>query len=287
MAMQNLKYHIINTVSILIFSYSAAATVSQAVKYRYASEPSSVKIKTEKKHMTGILSSFDDYSSITESGFFLMSDSVGGEAEGAETARSVDDMTLMGTITGPSSIARAMIQKKGDKYPRIFSLVRISSEINNNVFGYTLVSIDTKRVYLEKDGERKVLDLYTKKDDTNETGSSGGIESGTRIKRTISRSEIKQKVLNNMDNALKGLRAGPYRVGGKIEGYRLVKIRPYNILYKLGARSGDIVKRINGHSIDSTQKLYNMWESLKNESKITVDLERRGQLMTFDLNISE
>ena len=38
----------------------------------------------------------------------------------------------------------------------------------------------------------------------------------------------------------------------------------------MGARSGDIVKRVNGHVIDSTPKLMKLWESLKNEPKITM-----------------
>ena len=90
-----------------------------------------------------------------------------------------------------------------------------------------------------------------------------------------------------MDNALKGLRAGPYRENGEVAGYRLIKVRPYNILYKLGARNGDIVRRINGKKIDSTEKLYKMWDALKSDSRITADIERGGKIMTFEYNISE
>ena len=106
-----------------------------------------------------------------------------------------------------------------------------------------------------------------------------------RYNKTLSRAEIKQKVFNNMDNALRGLRAGPYRVNGQVQGYRLIRVRPYNILYKFGARSGDIVKRVNGRAINSTKKLYSMWEALKTESRITVDIERGGRIVTFDFNI--
>ena len=90
-----------------------------------------------------------------------------------------------------------------------------------------------------------------------------------------------------MDNALRGLRAGPYRVNGEVEGYRLITVRPYNILYKMGARNGDIVKRINGKKIDSTEKLYKMWDAFKSESRITTDIERGGKIITFEYNISE
>jgi len=90
-----------------------------------------------------------------------------------------------------------------------------------------------------------------------------------------------------MDNALRGLQAGPHRVGGQIVGYRLINVRPYNILYRLGARSGDIIKRVNGQMLDSTQKLYTMWESMKNDSKISIDLDGKARTYANDFNITE
>ena len=92
---------------------------------------------------------------------------------------------------------------------------------------------------------------------------------------------------NNMDNALQGLQAGPYRINGQIVGYQLMTVRPQNILFKLGARSGDIVKRINGQVLDSTQKLMSMWEAIKNDPKVTIDLERGGKNIRYDFNISD
>jgi general secretion pathway protein C len=186
----------------------------------------------------------------------------------------------MGTITGPRSIARAMIKKKGEKNPEIFKLY-------TDVYGYKLISIRNTKVYLKSGEERVMLDLFAKQEKEKGSFAKNGPQSGKKIKRSISRSEIKQKVLNNLDNAMKGLLAGPYRKGGEIVGFQLKKVKPYNILYKMGARSGDVVKRINGHSVNSTQKLYKLWDSLKSESKIVVDLERRGRLMTFDLVISD
>jgi general secretion pathway protein C len=67
----------------------------------------------------------------------------------------------------------------------------------------------------------------------------------------------------------------------------LINVRPYNILYRLGARSGDVIKRINGQMLDSTQKLYTMWESMKNDSRISIDLEREGKNLRYDFNITE
>jgi general secretion pathway protein C len=103
----------------------------------------------------------------------------------------------------------------------------------------------------------------------------------------MSRAEIKQKAMNDLDNAMKGLVAGPYRRNGKLDGYILKTVNQENILYQLGLRSGDVVKRVNGKEVNSTERLYAMWQTLQNESKITADIERGGRMMTFDLNITD
>jgi general secretion pathway protein C len=280
--MQNIKYHLVNILSVVLFSYICASTINEIIKYSIAPVPDTKNIKTSRAIEKKIKKRFEQYNVILESGFFKLADSSTGTETGLQESvvSSLDSLELMGTITGPRSIARAMIKKRGEKNPEIFKLY-------TDVYGYKLVSIRNTRVFLKSGEERVMLDLFAKKKINSGSSAKSGFDTGKRIKRSLSRSEIKQKVLNNLDNAMRGLLAGPYRKGGKIVGFQLKKVKPYNILYKMGARSGDVVKRINGHAIDSTQKLYKLWDSLKTESKIVVDLERRGTLMTFDLVISD
>ncbi len=283
--MQNIKYHLANVVAIVCFSYVTAITVNQFIKY--TASPVDTSITRPGYATTGqrVVHTFGDYQEILDSGFFELADvSSSGESEFAAQPGEIRDLILLGTISGPRSIARALVKNRREKEPQVYKL-------GNDIVGYRIVRIDNAKVYLKKDGNVEILDLYTK-----ETQGSGkdasptinrGAASSSLVKKSLSRAEIQQKVLNNIDNALKGIRAGPYRVKGKIEGYKLFKVRPYNILYKLGARSGDIVKRVNGHQVDSTEKLVKMWENLKDDSKITIDLERGGKLIRYDLSITD
>jgi hypothetical protein len=61
--------------------------------------------------------------------------------ESQEISTALNTLTLMGTITGPWSIARALIKKNGEKDPAIFALYKVNSEISNDVYGYKLVRI--------------------------------------------------------------------------------------------------------------------------------------------------
>jgi type II secretion system protein C len=279
--MQNIKYHAFTLTSVIIFSYISAITVNGIIKQNlteYSGSQSKVKLpKHSDRENLNI-----DINQILESGFFRTSSSVtSADEDMSDLSSIINDLKLLGTVTGSSSIARALILKKGEKQPGVFKLWK-------DVYGFSLTGIDATKIYLKKGGQKYTLNLYEKKEKTPSAknapleGASGG-----NIKRNISRSEMQQKVMNNIDNAMQGIQAGPHRVNDQIEGFKIIRIRPYNILFEYGIRSGDIIKRINGKKVDSTEKLFNMWQGMKNESKMIIDLDRNGQIMTFELNITD
>lgn len=286
MQLYDIKYHLINIISVIIFSFSVATTISQF--FRFSIAPIYTNTITKSKSYSERISvkNYEDYETILEKPFFKMADvsinTPDGEVSEVVVAEDLKDLKLLGTVSGSSSISRALIRKKREKESEIFKLW-------SDVYGYQLVRIDYTKIYLKKSNDVHILDMFEMKKIEGIKGKKSSRSSGVgkKINKNISRSELQQKVLNNIDNAMKGLRAGPYRVNGKIEGYKLFRVRPSNILYKLGARSGDIVKRVNGHPIDSIDKLYKMWQNLQGESNVIVDIERGGSLKTFDFNITE
>lgn len=277
--MQNLKYHLLTIISVLFFSYILAYTINGIIRHSLIVMPSAM---LQSKSKQGSISSPETVSidSLVESGFFRVA-SLDDEAEpGNFPPSGLDDLLLLGTVTGPANIAVAMIQKRGEKNAGIFRLWK-------DVYGYQLIAINADFVYLKHNSERFKIELYEKK--TGAVRSSGTAPSAQSnlIKSSLSKAEFQQNVMNNIDNAMRGIRAGPYRENGVVEGYRLISVRPFNILYKYGIRSGDIVKRINGKKIDSTEKLFTMWQGITDESKMTADIDRNGQIVTIEINITD
>lgn len=101
-------------------------------------------------------------------------------------------------------------------------------------------------------------------------------------RQTLSKAELMTKIQGNMDSLLKGMRAGPYREDGVIKGYKIFALSKENLLYDLGIRPGDVILRINGHPIDSTEKLFNLWQKLPQESKAMIDVQRGNSTATLD-----
>lgn len=275
----NLKFHTINIISVSVFSFVCALTINQIIKSVLTVYPSDMKKSRISTHSDSRLMNVD-INKILESEFFKSSISIDTSSDEGVSASQLSDLKLLGTVTGPPEIARAMIMKKGEKQAEIFKL-------RKDVYGYTLIQIDSSKIYLKRDKTSYILDLYEKKKISADGQVSTGPVAEGITKKTISRAEFQQKMLNDIDNAMQGVKAGPHRVNGQIEGFQLIRIRPYNVLYDYGLRSGDIIKRINGKKIDSTEKLYNMWQGFKNESKLTFDIERNGKIVTLDVDITD
>jgi type II secretion system protein C len=277
--MQNIKYHIITFISVLIFSYAAAYTINEIISQSLIVIPE--KISTGRTG-TGTKPRADipGVDAIVESGFFRLAPLNDNNVESGVPS-AIDELTLIGTVTGPASIAMAMIQKRGEPNAGVFRLWR-------DVYGYQLISINNDFIYLKQNNERYKVELYDKKESrpVSTRGAAGGNQPNV-IRSSLSKAEFQQNVMTNIDNAMSGIRAGPYRENGVIEGFRLISVRPFNILYKYGIRSGDIIKRINGKKIDSTEKLYTMWQGLTDESKMVADVDRNGQLITIEINITD
>lgn len=279
--MQNIKYHAITITTVIMFSYISALTINGIIKHNlslYSSGNAKHKIVRNINTDKNVV----DINEILDSGFFRTASSISSSGDEDDTLSSaINDLKLLGTVTGPAYIARALILKKGEKQPGIFKLWK-------EVYGFTVTAIEPSKVYLKKNTQKFTLNLYDKKEKTAAPGNaSADMAGGVPVKRNISRSEMQQKVLNNIDNAMQGIQAGPYRVNDQIEGFKIIRIRPYNILFEYGIRSGDIIKRINGKKVDSTEKLFNMWQGIKNESKMVIDVDRSGKIITFELNITE
>lgn len=286
MLTQNIRYHIINTSAVILFSFITALTINQFIKLSIGPTYSASAEKERYTAPQTVKKSYDEYKVILDSNFFkIASDSDKAKDSGnslTPVAGDLNELQLLGTISGPASIARILLKKKQEKDAQIFKLW-------NDVYGYKLIRIDNAKIFLKKDKTIEILDMYPKDEKIQQTSSPGAVRPATSSKTTqaLSRSEIQQKLLNNIDNALEGLRAGPNKVNGKIDGFTLMRVSPNNFLYKLGARSGDIAKRINGHPIDSTEKLLGLWQSVQGESKITVDIERGGKVQTFEFNVTD
>ncbi|RKX98752.1 MAG: general secretion pathway protein GspC, partial [Spirochaetes bacterium] len=113
------------------------------------------------------------------------------------------------------------------------------------------------------------------------------VKPARQIKRILSRSDVETKLFQRVNEILSQVAISPYLVNGKMEGIRLVRVPRNNIVYELGGRSGDIIRRVNGHELTQIDQMYKLWENIKDDRFITVDIQRNNQLITYNFEIRE
>jgi type II secretion system protein C len=195
-------------------------------------------------------------------------------------------------LEGGKSIA--IIRRAGEKQGQIY---RKGDRIDN----IEVEKIERDRVLLNDGVSRIVLPMYyrflakaaslspsagpemEKRAVEGADRSSGA----TQVRKVLSRSDVETKVFQKVNDILTQIAISPNMANGKMDGLKLLRVPASNIVYELGARSGDVIRRVNGHEVNQVDQMYKLWENVKDDSYITVDLERNSQMYTYSFEIRE
>jgi len=215
------------------------------------------------------------------------------KTEGGETV--VKDSPLLrryelnGVIILPKNRSIALIRKAGSKEST-------SYRVGDSIEQMEVVKIEQKAVHIRSGDRTVILPMYYRY--TAKKAAKSGpppvrernvteYEGSRRVQKVLSRSDVEDKVFSKVNEILTQIAISPYMQDGQMEGLRLMRVPQGNIVYELGGRSGDLVKRVNGHELNQIDQMYKLWENIKDDSKITVDLERNKQIYSFDFDIRE
>jgi len=100
----------------------------------------------------------------------------------------------------------------------------------------------------------------------------------------VDRGEI-DEALSNMPRLLTQARLLPNFRAGQTDGFRIFNIVPGSLFARIGLKNGDVLHRINDVAIDDPTKFMGIFQELKDESRINVDLVRGNDRKTFEYEI--
>ena len=187
-------------------------------------------------------------------------------------------LRLVGTSITPDKKPFAIIENSTKREQDIF-------DVNDSIFGQAkLIEIFKESVRIEYKGkiETLVLDDGTTSPATSEESSSITSEDGSNY--VVSEDEVND-ALANLPRLLSQARAVPYFKNGKSVGMRLFAIRRGSLYEKLGLKNGDILKNVNNNSLSDPTQALKIFEQLKEQKSIKVELERAGKLKSFNYEI--
>lgn len=217
----------------------------------------------------------------------LRAEGQGSEKKDLPPVPSSLPLNLVGTMvhSNPTkSIAAIELKSKN----MVISVV-VGREIENMA---TIESIERHKVIFRNLNSGNLEYIEMKRDGKVAFGLSGAATAGKEVLKmgdnnfTLKRADV-LKYTNDLPSVLMQARAVPNRVPGtgEINGFRLLDMQPGSIYEQLGLQRMDVIQNVNGTSVDSPAKAMELYNALKQETKITIQIERNGKKETLNYNI--
>ena len=103
------------------------------------------------------------------------------------------------------------------------------------------------------------------------------------------RYEVKKSVidgtLSNLNNIATQARIVPSFKNGVANGFKLFSVQPDSFYTQIGVENGDVIQKINSQDVDDPGKFFQLYQGLKEERNISIDVVRNGQRQTFSYDI--
>ncbi|MFA5807754.1 MAG: type II secretion system protein GspC [bacterium] len=219
-------------------------------------------------------------------------------ASGKSAAQATHtSFVLVGTIVSSSPAARrAILWADGMKQPKAF---REKEEVEPGAF---LSSVERDKVWITRGREREKLDLLpvgSRVRPTTAAAPAAPQAAGTSPSQTPGDIRVERLADNrfsideagvaqlsgNINQFLTQIRLIPFFEGNKSAGYRIAAIRPGTTFERLGFQGGDILQQVNGLDLSSPEKIYAIFQNLKDEKKVSVNILRQGRKNTLTYEI--
>lgn len=200
------------------------------------------------------------------------------------------NMTLVGTMVGSRGVSYAILEDIKTKEQNLF---HVGDQV---VEGAKIVQISRNKVIVRRGEEREVLEVSLDPAEvkpqagpvpvaiTPPSAPGGTIRQVSTNKWVLDRREIDSAV-DNLPQLLTKARIIPNFADGKPDGFRIFAISDDSLYSKIGLQNGDILHRVNGIEVKDPQNFLKVFQQLKDETSITVDLARNNQKETFSYEI--
>ncbi len=220
------------------------------------------------------------------------------EADLDSLPESTLPLKLLGTVVQASGKRSfAVIQDTGTREQQIHF---IGDQIREEA---TLTSITRNKIVLLRNGQEEILEkdedkspvptaASTRTRPTRARPSSAvtGGQEAVNVRKVGENSFVMDRreidgVLQDFNKLLTQIRVVPHFADGKPDGFKIFNIRPGSLFASLGMVNGDIIKRVNGLDITGPEQALQMFQQLRDESQVTVDLERFRKNLTLQYEI--
>ena len=200
---------------------------------------------------------------------------------GRQTLNVASKIKLLGVVVGDRGGVSAIIEELGSKRQLFFRLHDEIPDVGE------ISEIRRNGIVIRQGGQQELLELSTGQGDKPAVpvvASASSAASGGQIKKVLDRREVEQ-ALNDLPKLLSQARAVPVLANGSMTGFRLDYIAPTSFYEKIGLQYGDILKQVNGVEIKDPGTMLSLFQQLRNEKSVKLDVLRNNQRTTMMFDI--
>lgn len=181
-------------------------------------------------------------------------------------------LKLLGTIIEPD------LEKSAAVIVNQLSHKQGVYKVSDKVIDYQIVKIARGKVTFLKDAKLYVLSFVL--------GSEAAPVIAVSDDKMIINRQALLKKIPDLITALQQAIPLPHIEKGKIIGLKLTHFKDKELAKSVGIKEGDVLTKINGAKIDSITNALNVYQQVKNQDKIQVEIKRgaKSQSLTYYIN---
>jgi general secretion pathway protein C len=198
----------------------------------------------------------------------------GGSGPVRQALNVASKIKLLGVVVGDRVGVSAIIEELSSKrqlFLRLHDQIPDVGEISE---------IRSNGIVIRQGDQQELLELsigQADKPPLPQVASTGpATVSGGQIKKVLDRREVEQ-AMNDLPKLLSQARAVPVLANGAMNGFRLDYIAPTSFYEKIGLQYGDILKQVNGVEIKDPSTILSLFQQLRNEKSVKLDIVRNNQ----------
>jgi len=187
---------------------------------------------------------------------------------------------LLGTVAGNQQNTAAIIEETSKRTQGIY-------RIGDSIQEATVKSILRGKVVLRVGDRDEILMMEEPISDDNGEQDIQEEESQRSVRQertiTLRRADI-EKSLDNINDLLSQASITAHFTDDQADGLAITGIRAGSIFRRMGLRNGDIIQGVSNNEIKSPDDIISLYNDLRSESDVSLQIKRRGR--EFTLNYS-
>lgn len=181
---------------------------------------------------------------------------------------------LLGTVSGPDGLARAVMEDPDKKRQGLY-------RVGDRIQGALIKEISRGRVIVRVRDRDEVLVIADASSARKAEGRPAAQRRAASSDVLVKKEDVEASFAN-LNELLNQMRIKPYFADGKPAGLAVAWVKPDSFFTAMGLRSGDVIQGINDSPIKSADDIMAVYKDLKVGSDISLQVLRDNKVHTIN-----